>query len=115
MYYSLGTGFLVSQDAVIYGNQTLEIRYDTMVRESSSGTVYGPVSSVVGDLARMPASWAGEPALSDLHQAHAGRLQHVPDAGLDGFTRAADRTARRGSLGRDRGRARRPSAPRRGA
>ena len=86
VYYSLGTGFLVSQDAVIYANSTMEVRYDEMVREAPGGTVYGKVSQVVGDLARMPPSGMENRPCQIFIKPSRGDLNTLPDSGLDGFT-----------------------------
>jgi hypothetical protein len=85
VYYSLSSGFAVSQDAVIYADQTCEIRHDQMVREGPSGTVYGPVSNVVGDLARIPASGLEGRPCQIFVKPSRGDLNTLPDSGLDGF------------------------------
>ena len=86
VYYSLGTGFLVSQDAVIYASSTAEVRYDQMIREAPGGTVYGPVSNVVGDLARLPASGLENRPCQVFVKPTRGDFNTVPDSGLDSFT-----------------------------
>lgn len=43
-------------DAVIYPSQSVELRTQGMFREDSSGAAWGPVSHIVGDLPRIPAS-----------------------------------------------------------
>jgi hypothetical protein len=43
-------------DAVIFPNQSAELRTEAMLREDPTGTAYGPVSRVVGDLPRIPPS-----------------------------------------------------------
>lgn len=43
-------------DAVIYPSQSAELRTEGMFREDSTGAGWGPVTSVTGDLPRIPAS-----------------------------------------------------------
>jgi hypothetical protein len=41
VYYTLASGFTVTEDAVVYANQNVHLRHDGMWREAPSGTVYG--------------------------------------------------------------------------
>ncbi len=60
--------------------------HDAMCREGSSGTMYGTVSQVIGDLARMPPSgMEGRPCQVFIKPSR-GDFNTLPDAGLDGFT-----------------------------
>lgn len=86
VYYGLASGFSIAQDAVVYANQSAEIRYDQMYREGPSGTVYGPVSSVVGDLARIPPSGMEGRAVQLFIKPTRGDTNTLPDSGLDSFT-----------------------------
>lgn len=87
VYFTLASGFAVAQDAVVYANQPCEVRYDQMVRGAPppEAGVYGPVSQVVGDLARIPPSGVeGRPCQLFVKPSR-GDLNALPDSGLDGM------------------------------
>ncbi len=47
-------GWAPDSDAVIFASQSAELNSKGIIREDSAGAAYGPVSSVTGDLPRMP-------------------------------------------------------------
>ena len=69
-------------DAVAFASQSVELNTKGMIREDSAGAAYGPVSSVVGDLPRMPnRSSAG--TVEFFAKASRGDLQTGADPGID--------------------------------
>ena len=68
-------------DAVIYSGQSIELRTDGMFREDSSGSAYGPVADVIGDLPRLPPATPEAPHLPDPRQHVTRRLR--PASGRD--------------------------------
>jgi hypothetical protein len=86
VWYTLASGFTVAQDAVIYANETLELRHDGMFRQGPSAGPYGPVSQVVGDLARIPPSGVEGRPVQIFIKPTRGDGSVLPDDGLDGFT-----------------------------
>ena len=86
VWYTLASGFTVVQDAVIYGDETLEVRHDGMWRQGPSSGPYGTVSQIVGDLARMPPSGMENRPCQIFIKPTRGDLNTLPDSGLDGFT-----------------------------
>lgn len=54
VYYSLAGVFTPADDAVVFASRTVDIRTDGMYRKSQDGTLEGAVSTVVGDLPRLP-------------------------------------------------------------
>ena len=85
VYYTFGTGFLVSQDAVIYADGICEARHDGMYRQGPSSGPYGPVSQVVGDLVRIPPSGVENRAVQLYVKPTRGDTDTLPDNGLDGM------------------------------
>ncbi len=84
--YTLASGFTVVQDAVVYANETCVVRHDGVFRQGPSSGPYGPVSNVVGDLARLPPSgMEGRPCQVFVKPTR-GDFNTLPDAGLDSFT-----------------------------
>ena len=67
------------------GPKTAEIRYDGIYR-TPDGSVYGPVSQVTGDLARLPPSGIENRAVQVFAKPSRGDLDTLPDNGLDAFT-----------------------------
>lgn len=82
VYYTLAGGFTVAADAVAYASQSVELRTDGMFREDSTGTVFGPVSSVVGDLPRLPNTSEGRTTQLFLKFSR-GDFDQQPDSGID--------------------------------
>ena len=81
VYYTLSSGLSVAPDAVIAGNSTLELRTDGAFRQVG-GTTYGPVSTVVGDLPRVPPSGLESRALDVIVKASDGNLADEPDPSI---------------------------------
>lgn len=86
VYYRLASGFVISTDAVVYASKSMEIRWDEPVRTDPTGTVYGRVSNVLGDLARIPPSGTENRAAQVFVKPTRGDLNTFTDAGLDSFT-----------------------------
>lgn len=55
-YYDNFAAWVPSSDAVMFANQSAELRWDGQFREDSTGTAYGPISYKTGDLLRIPPS-----------------------------------------------------------
>lgn len=73
-------------DAVLFASQSAELRHDGMFREDSTGTAYGPVSHVTGDLPRLPPSGLENRTTEVLIKASRGDLEGLPDAGIDNIS-----------------------------
>ena len=86
VYWEYTSGFSVAQDAVIYANQNVHLRHDGMWREAPSGTVYGTVSSIAGDLTRLPPSGMENRPCQVFIKPSRGDMDTLPDSGLDGMT-----------------------------
>jgi hypothetical protein len=85
IYFTLSSGFTIAQDAVVYANHAAEIRSEAMER-TQDGTVYGPISQVVGDLPRMVPSGVEGRAVELFVKPSRGDLDTLADSGLDGFS-----------------------------
>lgn len=66
-------------DAVLNPSQSAELRTDGMFREDTSGSAYGPVSWVEGDLPRLPPGGTAEVLI----KASRGDFSMLPDTGID--------------------------------
>lgn len=55
-YFEAFAAWVPSTDAVLHPGQSAELRTEGMFREEATGTAFGPVSHVVGDLPRIPPS-----------------------------------------------------------
>lgn len=81
--YRLGSGFTSITDAVIFASRTIELRTEGMFRQDTGGTAYAPISSVVGDLPRLPPSGLESRTVEVLVKGSRGNLAEEPDAGID--------------------------------
>lgn len=86
VYYTLASGFTIAQDAVIYADQTAELRTDGMFRTDPTGAVYGRASGVIGDLPRIPPSGMEGRPCELLVKPSRGDLDTLEDGGLDDLT-----------------------------
>jgi hypothetical protein len=86
VYYTLSSGLTVAQDAVIYASKTAELRTDGMFRSDSGGTIYAPVSQVIGDLPRVPPSGLESRPIQVFVKPTRGDLDQLADGGLDGLS-----------------------------
>jgi hypothetical protein len=68
-------------DAVLFANQSAELRHDGIVREDSTGAAYGPMSSVIGDLPRLPPSGTEGRPVEILLVPSRGDFDQLPDSG----------------------------------
>jgi hypothetical protein len=84
IFYTLASGFTIAKDAVVYSGQVTELRHDGMFR-TPDGTVYGPISQVLGDLPRLPPSGVEGRAVEVFVKPSRGDLGALADS-LDGFT-----------------------------
>jgi hypothetical protein len=75
------TSWSPSPDAVLHPSQSAELRTDGMFREDVSGTAYGPVSHVIGDLPRLPPTLGGTTEV--FIKASRGDFGQLPDTGID--------------------------------
>ena len=74
-------------DAVIFANQTVEVRSDGCWRQASNGIGYGPVSNVTSDLIRLPPSGMENLPVGIGIKPTRGCLDgEYPDSGIDPFT-----------------------------
>ena len=55
-YYKNFLAWQPDDDAVIFAGKSAELRFDGMYREAPGGTHYAPMSTVLGDLLRLPPS-----------------------------------------------------------
>ena len=55
-YYNNFLAWTPDDDAVIFADKSAELRFDGMYREAPGGTHYAPMSTVLGDLLRLPPS-----------------------------------------------------------
>lgn len=91
IYYTQNeTAFEQATDAVLYENQTMELRTEGMWRQAYASSVYGPIAMPVGDLPRLPVSgMEGRPVELFLKPCR-GRVNDDPssffDVGNDTFT-----------------------------
>lgn len=70
-------------DAVLFPNQSAELRHDGVYREDSTGTAYGPVSHRTGSLPRLPPSGLENRPVEVFLKASRGDFDTRPDAGID--------------------------------
>ena len=77
------TVWVPAPDAVLFASQSAELRTDGMIREDSTGTAYGPVSHVTGDLPRLPPSGLEGRSVELFVKASRGDLDQLPDSGID--------------------------------
>jgi hypothetical protein len=73
----------LDMDAVMYANQSVELRTDGMFREDATGTASGPVTIVEGDLPRVPVSGLEGRPVELFLKSSRGDLADVPDSGID--------------------------------
>lgn len=81
--YDNFAAWVPSQDAVLAANQSAELRTDGMFREDSTGSAYGPVSWVEGDLPRLPVSGIEGRTVQAIVKASRGNFDTLPDTGID--------------------------------
>lgn len=83
VYYTTTGGFTTTAEAVVYASRSAELRTEGMYRQDASGTAYAPISSVMGDLPRLPASKLETRTLQVLLKLSRGNFAEEPDAGID--------------------------------
>ncbi len=70
-------------DAVVNASQSAELRTDGMFREDVSGSAFGPVSWVEGDLPRLPVSGLEGRTVEGMVKLSRGDFATLPDTGID--------------------------------
>lgn len=88
IWYTLASGFTVAPDAVIAASGTAELRTDGMYRQSTGGTIYAPVSTVIGDLPRVPPSGLEGRTLQVFLKQTRGNFANEPDSAIDDMSAA---------------------------
>ena len=85
VYYTLASGFTIAPDAVMAAGKLAELRTEGMFRQGAGGTIYAPVSQVVGDLPRIPPSHVGLEArtVQMFLKPSRGEFDNEPDSGID--------------------------------
>jgi hypothetical protein len=86
VYFTTAGGYTMVRDAVVYANQSAELRTEGMFREDPAGLVYGPIADVKGDLPRIPASGVENRPVELLIKPSRGDFDTRADSGTDGFT-----------------------------
>lgn len=76
-------------DAVLHPSQSAELRTDGMFREDSTGTAYGPVGQVLGDLPRLPPAGLEGRIVEVFLKGSRGDLGVLPDNGIDDISARA--------------------------
>lgn len=82
VYYTL-PGWTAPFDAVLYASQSAELRTEGMFRENSTGTAYGPVFGVIGDLPRLPPAGLEARTCQVFVKSSRGDFHEVVDDGID--------------------------------
>lgn len=83
IYYTLSSGFTAAPDAVIAASGTAELRSDGMYRQGGGGTIYAPVSSVIGDLPRVPPSGLEARTVQVFLKQSRGNFANEADSAID--------------------------------
>lgn len=78
--------FVASPEAVIFASQSVEIQTEGAIREDTTGTAYGPVSYVLGDLPRLPPSGLEDRPVEVFVKSSRGDLDQLPDSAIDDLT-----------------------------
>lgn len=77
-------GYSSTHDAVIYGHQSMVLRWDGVNRQASDGDSYAPVQ-LIGDLPRIPPSGLEARECEMFLRPSRGDLDTEPDAALDSY------------------------------
>lgn len=81
--YDAFSAWVPATDAVLHPSQSAELRTEGMFREEATGAAFGPVSHVVGDLPRIPASGSESRTVQFFLKASRGDFAGLPDTGTD--------------------------------
>jgi hypothetical protein len=73
-------------EAVAYSSQSVQLTTDGMWREDSGGVAYGPVSTVYGDLPRIPPSGLSQGTVEFFLKHSRGDIYDLPDQGIDNIS-----------------------------
>lgn len=76
-------GWVSTSDAAVFASQSAELRTDGMFREDVSGSAYGPVSWVEGQLPRLPVSGIEGRTIEGMFKLSRGDFATFPDGGID--------------------------------
>jgi hypothetical protein len=86
VFYTVGGGFTVAQDAVVNASRIAELRTEGVFREDTASTAYVPVGDTTGDYPRIPPSGLEARAVELLVRPSRGNLASIEDNGIDGHT-----------------------------
>lgn len=86
VYFTLAGGFSTSEEAVIYANQSLELRHDGAWRYDPTGAHEGAAPVPIGDLPRLPPSGIESRPIELFVKPTRGDIFNDPDSGLDSLT-----------------------------
>lgn len=78
--YTSVQAWVPTSDAVVFANQSAELRWDGMFREDSAGAAWGPVSNVEGDLLRLPPSGLEGRTVQVMVKGSRGDFDQLPDS-----------------------------------
>jgi hypothetical protein len=70
-------------DAAIFASQSAELSTTRMLREDSTGAAYSPISTVTGDLPRLPPAGMEGRTTEVMVKASRGDFDTSPDSGID--------------------------------
>lgn len=82
-YYNNFSCWVPPSDAAIFASRMAEMRTDGHFRQDSTGTAFGPMSSTLGNLPRLPSSGAADDPVELFLKWSRGDLGLIPDAALD--------------------------------
>lgn len=85
-YFTLGSTITVTQDVVLAANGVLQIATDGIARQDPSGAPYAPVSTIIGDLPRLPPSGVESRPCELLIRPSIGDLDTEADSALGDFS-----------------------------
>lgn len=83
VFFTLASGFTVAPDAVLAASGTAELRTDGMYRQGAGGTIYAPISNVIGDLPRIPPSGIEARTVQVFLKQSRGNLATEADSAID--------------------------------
>lgn len=86
VFYQLASGLIVAQDAVVYANETCEIRTEGAYRVDAAGTNPLPVRIQEGETPRLPPSLQEGRVTEVFVDTSRGDLDQQPDTNLDSLS-----------------------------
>jgi hypothetical protein len=76
-------------DSAIFASQSAELSQRAILREDSTGTAYGPIADVTGDLPRLPPAGMDGRTTEVIVKASRGDLDTSPDSAIDDISARA--------------------------